>query len=403
MNIKPTPHSESVLCKDLHDSQTYTLTSASKNIEVGEWTINNKHIENCSFPFVIEQKTLHGGKQEGTKIITITCPEKGLNITVTPTRGMSVVNARGKDIYFGWDSPVKELVNPVYINLDSRGGTGWTEGFNEMLVRCGFEWTGHPGYENGQLYSLHGRLANTPASEVEISISKQAPYEIKIRGLLKESAFKSLDMHTLTELSYVPGSNHFTIHDILTNHADYPHDYEIIYHNNFSKPLLEENAEFIAPVEEISPFDEYALKELNNWSRYYGPTKDFNEMVYNIKLFAKPDGTTKVALANKMGDKGAAIEFNINQLPRLALWKNTDTEKQGYVTGIEPCTNHAYPIAIEREQGRIKQIAPGQSLHFKMKFSALVDKEAVETTRQEISAIMGNKKTKLIETPIAKE
>ncbi len=30
--------------------------------------------------------------------------------------------------------------------------------------------------------------------------------------------------------------------------------------------------------------------------------------------------------------------------------ENTDTVKQGYVTGIEPGTSYAYPVTIEREQ-----------------------------------------------------
>jgi hypothetical protein len=41
----------------------------------------------------------------------------------------------------------------------------------------------------------------------------------------------------MTELRYVPGSNSFSLHDVLTNHADYPHDYQIIYHSNFGTPF----------------------------------------------------------------------------------------------------------------------------------------------------------------------
>ncbi len=64
----------------------------------------------------------------------------------------------------GWDSPVKEVVNPAFINLESRNGLGWLEGFNEMMVRCGYEWTGHPVTADGQIYTLHGKAGNTPAS-----------------------------------------------------------------------------------------------------------------------------------------------------------------------------------------------------------------------------------------------
>lgn len=140
----------------------------------------------------------------------------------------------------GWDSPVKEVVNPAFINLESRNGLGWLEGFNEMMVRCGYEWTGHPVTADGQIYTLHGKVGNTPASQVEVEVADTAPYEIRVRGLVKESTFKKADLQTMAELRYVPGSNSFSLHDVLTNHADYPHDYQIIYHSNFGKPILEE-------------------------------------------------------------------------------------------------------------------------------------------------------------------
>ena len=45
-----------------------------------------------------------------------------------------------------------------------------------MMVRCGYEWTGHPGVDdNGQLLSLHGRAQNTPAYTVKVIIDETAP------------------------------------------------------------------------------------------------------------------------------------------------------------------------------------------------------------------------------------
>ena len=47
------------------------------------------------------------------------------------------------------------------------------------------------------------------------------------------------DLQTMTELRYVPNQPVQPAHDVLTNHADYPHDYQIIYHSNFGAPVLE--------------------------------------------------------------------------------------------------------------------------------------------------------------------
>lgn len=384
-----------MLTTTLAHAKTYILTDTEQNIDLGAWKVSGPN-------YSIEQKVLRGGKQEGTKVITLTS-DHGLTIALSPTRGMGLLYTKGQGIHLGWSSPVKEIVNPSYIQLDSRNGLGWLDGFNEMMVRCGYEWTGHPVVADGQIYSLHGKAQNTPASYVAIHIDDKAPYAIHIKGLIKESTFKKSDLQTMTELVYVPGESTFKIHDVLTNHSDYPHDYQIIYHSNFSQPILEDGAKFIAPVSEVSPFNDYAIKGLETWSKYLGPTKNFDEMVFNLKPIADAQGNTLAALINKAGDKGVSIAFNTAQLPVLTLWKNTDTLKQGYVTGIEPGTSYAYPVTIERAQNRVKQIQPNQSIDFELTYSLLSSAQQVKATEQRIAQIQGNHKINQLKTPIAKE
>ncbi|MEQ9944770.1 aldose 1-epimerase family protein [Pectobacterium aroidearum] len=383
-------------------AQTFVLTDAEGSVEKGNWQIGSDALKIKNQHFSIEQKVLHGGRQEGSKVITITSQD-GLKIALSPTRGMDLLHVTGKNIRLGWDSPVDEVVNPNTINLESRNGLGWLEGFNEMMVRCGFEWTGHPVVSEGMIYTLHGRAGNTPASKVVVEVSDKAPHTITVRGLLKENSFKKSNLETWTELRYVPGSESFTVHDVLTNKADYPRDYQIIYHSNFGTPILGEGARFIAPVKEISPFNDHAKTGLATWQTYKGPTKDFDEMVFNITPYTDGQGKTLAALVNKAGDKGVSIAFDTHQLPLLTLWKNTDTEKQGYVTGIEPGTNYAYPVTIEREQGRVKKLQPGQSTTFELTYSLLSSAEAVQKTEQKVKAIQGDNKTTLTEKPIAIE
>ncbi|WP_428943107.1 aldose 1-epimerase family protein [Pantoea sp. FN060301] len=383
-------------------AKTWVLTSTEQGMNKGNWKISSKELKIKDRPFSIEQKVLHGGKQEGSKILVITSQD-GLTIELSPTRGMNLLRIEGFGSKMGWDSPVKEVVNPAFINLESRNGVGWLEGFNEMMVRCGYEWTGHPVTADGQIYTLHGKAGNTPASQVEVEVADAAPHEIRIRGLVKESTFKKADLQTMTELRYVPGSNSFSLHDVLTNHADYPHDYQIIYHSNFGMPILEEGARFLAPMASISPFNDYAKDGLKTWQTFAGPTKGFDEMVFNIQPLAGKDHQTLAAVVNKAGDKGASIQFDTRQLPVLTLWKNTDTVKQGYVTGIEPGTSYAYPVTIEREQKRVKQLQPGASTQFDLTYTLLHSSEQVADAEKKIAAIQGETKIEENATPIAKE
>lgn len=138
------------------------------------WRVTSEELGiDSPMPFSVSMRTLHGGRQEGVSLIEI---DNGtMQITVVPTRGMNVLEAVAGEVRLGWDSPVDEVVNPAFIELNGRGGLGWLEGFNELVTRCGFEWVGHPGEDNGELLTLHGRAANIPASRVVLQIDEKPP------------------------------------------------------------------------------------------------------------------------------------------------------------------------------------------------------------------------------------
>jgi hypothetical protein len=223
--------------------------------------------------------------------------------------------------------PSSRSSNPAYIELDSRGGLGWLDGFNEMLVRCGFDWAGHPGMDNGKLLSLHGRAGNTPASRVVVVIDDQPPHRIRVRGKVDEQVFKFTDYEMWTELSTEPGSRSFRVGDTLTNRGDYEREFQIIYHGNFGPPLLQEGSVFEAAVKQVAPFDDYAAKDIATWTTYRGPAKDYGEQVYNVVPFAHGNDFTTVMLRDKAGDRGVNLRYNVAELPYFTLWKNTDTNQ----------------------------------------------------------------------------
>lgn len=104
-------------------AKTWVLTSAENGTDKGNWQIDSDQLKIKDHNFSIEQKVLHGGKQEGSKILVIRSKD-GLTITLSPTRGMNLLKIEGFGTRMGWDSPVKEVVNPAFINLESRNGLG---------------------------------------------------------------------------------------------------------------------------------------------------------------------------------------------------------------------------------------------------------------------------------------
>jgi len=314
---------------------------------------------------------------------------------------MNIFQVSSGDVTLGWRSPVREIVNPAYIELESRGGLGWLDGFNEWMVRCGFEFAGHPGMDNGKLLSLHGRVGNTPASEVVVVIDDEPPHRIRVRGKVVEKVFKFADYETWTEISTEPGSVSLQISDTLTNLSDYEREFQVIYHGNFGPPLLEEGSAFVAPVKQVTPFNDDAAKGVDTWTTYLGPTKNYGEQVFNVVSYADDDGSTTVMLHNRAGDRGIKVGYNVNQLPFFTLWKNTDTMKEGYVTGLEPGTGYAYNRSVERNFGRVPKLAGGASRSFTLDYTILFGSEDISAVAREISAIQGQRKTQVDAEPQA--
>ena len=115
------------------------LTDATKGYRVASWQMVSSDLPGYrgQAKWHIRKRILQGGKQEGVEIIEV---DNGkLRFRVIPTRGMGILDVNLGDVRLGWDSPIKEVVHPKFINLESRGGLGWIEGFNEWMARCGLE------------------------------------------------------------------------------------------------------------------------------------------------------------------------------------------------------------------------------------------------------------------------
>lgn len=369
----------------------HVLTDAQQNIREVEWN----HV---GAGWSIHKQQLRGGQQDGVDLIRVN--NGVLEFTVVPTRGMSILEVNSGDLRLGWDSPVKEVIHPKYVNLDSRDGLGWLAGFNEWLVRCGLEFAGHPGEdrfvnnvgdEATMNLTLHGKIGNVPASEVHVIVDDR----IRIRGRVDERMFYGPQLELWTEISTKPGSRSFTISDKITNRAAAEQEFEIIYHANHGPPLLEKNARFVGPIRRVMPMNEHAAKRVDKYSVYDAPTPGFIEEVYCLYPYANDDGMTTVMLHNAAANKGVAFHYSVTQLPHLTVWKNTLNKESGYVTGIEPGTNFPFNRRVEREAGRLKKLSGGETREFAIEFDLLTDAKAVIQTAQAIAQIRAGQATQV--------
>ena len=348
-------------------------------------------------PWSVTQRTLRGGKQEGVKLLTL---DNGkLQISIIPDRGMGIFDIRSAGIRLGWDSPVKEIVHPSHINLESRGGLGWLEGFNEWMVRCGLEFAGHPGTDefidntgnpSTLNLTLHGKIQNIPASEYEIIIDPEPPHRIRIRGTVYEKFFYGPKLKLVTEISTVAGSDTFQISDQLTNEGAFAQEFQLIYHGNYGSSILEEGAQIYTPAKSVTPMNSHAAKGIDNWKSYQGPTPGFIEEVYLLEPQPDGEGNTIALLANADLTLGTSVRWNLSELPYLTVWKNTAAQEDGYVTGIEPATGYPFNRKVERKYGRVPMIQPRETLTFTLNFGIHYDQDSVQSVIGEIENLQKN-------------
>jgi hypothetical protein len=377
------------------------LTSARQGIHFGSWEIDYRELPlETSVAWSVNKRALHGGRQEGVDIIEV---DNGrLRFVVIPTRGMSILRVESGDVRLGWDSPVKEVVHPQFINLESRGGLGWLQGFNEWMVRCGLEWAGHPGRDQfrnnigdkvAMDLTLHGKIGNIPASEVEVFIEAGPPPRIHIRGLVEEKMFHGPKLSFWTDISTELGSNAIRFDDTITNQGAHEQEFQIIYHANFGPPLLGPGARFFGALKRVKSFNARAARDVDNFRDHAGPQTGFVEQVYCLHPQPGPDGRTEMMLQNTGGDRGVSVTFPVAQLPYVTLWKNLASAAEGYVTGIEPGTGFPYTRRLEREAGRVPRLAPNESRRFTIDFAIHANKSSVAAARRRIKKIQGNIKT----------
>jgi hypothetical protein len=355
----------------------------------------------------VKSYTLRGGLQEGVQVVEINNGK--LSFAVLPTRGMGIWKGQCGDVSLGWDSPVKDPVNPAFINLQDRGGLGWLKGFNEWFVRCGLNSMGAPGIDTVLDYSgnafevpltLHGNIANVPARAVEVEVTDEA---IIVRGEVDETMMFGPALRLNTELRTEFGSGAMTIIDTVTNLGNNPQEHEMLYHINYGASLLEKGSRMVAPFKQVAPRDPRSVEGIDTFDQYGAPEIGFVEQAYLYELVGKRGSReTMTMLRNAAGDQASLLRYSLKDFPCFTLWKNTAGKADGYVTGLEPATNFPNSRRFEREKGRVMTLAGGESRTTQLTIETLDTKAAIKAAEADIKKLQKTAKAIVHPKPVAR-
>ncbi len=347
--------------------------------------------------------TLQGGMAAGLRLIEL-C-NGPLKLSILPTRGMGIWKADYRGIPVGWESPVRQPVHPRHVELQSRHGLGWLDGFQELLCRCGLASNGPPGIDDGarspieSQLTLHGKIANLPAHTVEAGYDADDD-SIWVRGIVDECTMFGPQLRLTSTLSAQAGTNTFTIEDEIRNLASTVGECQLLYHLNVGAPFLGENTTFHSPHRIVCPRDARAAEGIDTFDTCLAPTPDYAEQVYYFSPLEDPQGESLALLTTADRSLGLSVRYDARQLPCLSLWKCTHPEADGYVTGIEPGTNYPNFKSFERKQGRVVKLLPDEVCRSRLAISVLTSQEQVEGVLADIAAIQGEVTPLVHRTPV---
>ncbi len=340
--------------------------------------------------------TLRGGRRDGVQIVELN--NGPLSLQILPTRGMGIWKGNCHGVPLGWQAPVAGPVHPKFVHLSDRNGLGWLTGFDEWLCRCGLVSNGPPGNDRGTPLTLHGRIANSPAHELELGALPEQG-SIFVRGVVEEGGLFLGRLRLTATVSTRIDSHEFTIHDRVENLSAQPAEMQLLYHLNCGEPLLESGSRVFVPFREMAPHTPHAALAVDRWSEYGPPTPGFAEEVFDF-LPAHRDESTQVLLTNAARDLGLVVSWNPRELPCFTLWKNTGAKEDGYVTGLEPATNFPYFKGHERRQGRVVVLPPGGRWEATLRFRVCLSPGEVEAARESVSRLQGSEHGLVHRSPV---
>ncbi|MFK8111272.1 MAG: aldose 1-epimerase family protein [Rubripirellula sp.] len=330
-----------------------------------------------------------GGAADQVEVIEV--DTGAVRVMILPSRGMAIWKLESAGVHFGWNSPVIGPVHPSQVPVFDPSGIGWLEGFDELVVRCGLESNGAPEHSaTGQLvHPLHGRIGNLPADSLSIEYD-EASGRLEVIGEVLESRLFIKRLRLRSRIRFQAGSPNVELLDDVTNELTKPATMQLLYHINVGTPVLGAGATLEAPIESLAPKDALSASEIEQWNQFAEAEEGYSERVYFAKLRCDDTNSTTAMLRAASGEQGLGVTFNTTGLPRFVLWKNTAAESDGYVTGLEPASNFPNERSYEEKQGRVVELAGGETASFRVTLLPLTSADDVKKLSSRIKTLQGD-------------
>ncbi len=321
------------------------------------------------------------GAERGVRAADIYHPG-GIYMTVVIDRGMDISNLFYNLIPIAWKSVNREK-SPAY--YDSRGFEWLRTFFGGLLTTCGLTTMGMPSIDSGEELGLHGRISNTPAENISTSTKwLNDEYVMEISGKVRETKVFGDKLELSRKITTYMSTPKIILEDSIENIGFTESPLMILYHINIGYPVLDKTSQLIEGKANVIPRDEEAKKDFDKFSKFSDPIKDYKEQVFFHDIAADTNGNSNIAIINPEFNNGEGIgislTFNKDNLPYLVQWKQVGEGE--YACGIEPSNSLPRGRAIEKDEGKVVSIKPGEIKNYRIEFNILKSNKEIEQFRK---------------------
>jgi hypothetical protein len=307
------------------------------------------------------------GKARGCRMLDV-WTGTGLRFQVNADRALDISYCDFREVPLSWRSPVGD-VHPTYYEPRD---IGWLRSFpGGLLTTCGLDQFGLPSQDNGVEYGLHGRISNTPATQMNFrTFWADEDYKLEISAETRQAALFGENLVLRRRISTALGSNCIRIEDSVTNEGFEHTPHMLLYHFNLGFPLISENTRLLLKSEKTKPRDKAARSGLDAWNQFQPPTPGYQEQVFIHQPVADEAGLTIIELNNPKLDIGLRWSYATSNLPYLMEWKMMG--EGAYVVGVEPANcNGLAGCTATREQGLLPVLEPGERRDYQIDVKVL--------------------------------
>jgi hypothetical protein len=291
----------------------------------------------------------------------------GLDFTVVPDRGLSITNLFYKGIQVAYTSPV----GTVHPSFQEANQTGWLRVWpGGFLTPCGLTQVGRAGEENGEFLGTHGRVAGTPARQVNWGSEWRGDdLVLWVEGSVREVRVFGENIVLRRKIWTTLGDSSFWIEDRVENEGFSPVPHMFLQHFNLGFPLISAQTRLELPRRLTVARDQFAEPGLSTCCVFSDPVPGYEEQVFYHDLTADSEGKVEVKVVNPSlyqgNPLGVSFEYQKEDFPILVEWKMM---REGmYVLGIEPSICHVGGRAAERANGTLRILQPHESCEYRIK------------------------------------